>query len=139
MVFWKQHNKRPKGSYKIVVSWKPDARSYQGRRLAMKNWLTRLDFNGNTRMAARALEALQKSRWDDDPEKPRQAVQKTAKHDQWSDLRTAGEYIAVNEEHISTLELRNSKEGSIRRQGYDPKKARRGRGSRSTNKERDAE
>ena len=139
MVFWKQHNKRPKGSYKIVVSWKPDARSYQGRRLAMKNWLTRLDFNGNTRMAARALEALQKSRWDDDPEKPRQAVQKTAKHDQWSDLRTAGEYIAVNEEHISTLELRNSKEGSIRRQGYDPKKARRGRGSRSTNKDRSEE
>jgi hypothetical protein len=138
MKFWKEHNKRSGKSYKIVVNWNPDKRSYQGRRLAMKSWLTRLDFNGDTRTAARALEALQKSRWDDDTDKPRQTVQKTAKHDQWSDLRTAGEFLATGLEKINGIEEKQGpKGGSIGRQGYDPKKVRRGgRGSRDTKREK---
>ena len=105
MRFWKEFNPRSPGrAYKIVVNWSPEARTYQGRRMALKNWLTRLDFNANSRGAARALESLQKSRWDDDPDNPRQSLQKTAKHDQWSHLRTAGEFMAVNLEHISQLE-----------------------------------
>lgn len=104
MRFWKEHNPRSARTYKVVVNWNMEARTYQGRRLAMKNWLTRLDFNGDSRTAARALESLQKSRWDDDPDRPRQTLQKTAKHDQWSHLRTAGEFMAVNLEHISNIE-----------------------------------
>ena len=142
MKFWKEHNPKGNRVYKITVNWNAEARSYQGRRLAMKAWLPRLDFNGNTRTAARALEALQKSRWDDDPTNPRQNLPKTAKHDQWSDLRTAGEYLAVNLEHIHAIEERRKRDGvggSIGRQGYDPKKTRRGgRGSRDTKREKAA-
>jgi hypothetical protein len=142
MKFWKAHNPKGNRVYKITVNWNPEGRSYQGRRLAMKAWLPRLDFNGDTRTAARALEALQKSRWDDDTDKPRQNVQKQAKHDQWSDLRTAGEYLAVNLEHITAIEdrkKRDGREGAIGRRGYDKKKTRRSRGSRDTNRERDRE
>lgn len=124
MNFWKEFNPRMGSDqkplvYKVVVNWNSEGRGYIPRRNAMKQWLkTRLDFN-NHPTAARALEALSKSRWDDDPDKPRQQAQKTAKHDKWSHLRTAGEFGAVNLEVIHNGE-RMKKTGNGKRAGYDP-------------------
>lgn len=127
MRFWRLHNPRGKRAWKIVVNWNPEKRTYQGRRLAMKNWLKRLDFNGGNRMTQRALESLQKSRWDDDPNKPRQVAQKTAKHDEWSDLRTAGEFVITGLEMIGMIEEKRGKDGKVATRRYDPKANPRGK------------
>lgn len=79
----------------VRTSYKMDDRSFQGRRMALMNWLPRIDFNANQE-AQRTLYAIQRSRYENSER--RSSEQKQPLHDNLSHRRTALEFIAVHRE-----------------------------------------
>ena len=88
-------DERTKRGFPLIVltKWLPDERGHQGRRIALMNWLPRLDFN-NTKQAALTLNAIRKSRFE--TEDRRASEQAEPMHDALSHRRTALEFVAVN-------------------------------------------
>lgn len=78
----------------VQSGWDSDQRHFQGRRTAMMNLLQRLDFDDRPDVQ-NVLHALRETRFRNKDGRAG-GEQKTPDHDQWSHLRTALEYIAVN-------------------------------------------
>lgn len=82
----------------IVLGWKKDQRSLQGRRTALMKLLDRLDFHDDPYgQVKETLRAVQNQKWD--VAENRSAEQKHPRHDhRWTHRTSALEYFAVNRE-----------------------------------------